>query len=119
MKMAILALIALASASAFAGTFACGQPERDSYEVAIERCNVGEVTYSDIEQAHLASIQADYDCKLILKGRYCYEAIKAAQFIVDGIKAEEQVGQKTYADVLQVQAQLAKYERICAPGTAR
>ena len=105
----------LIGGSSFAATPDCGKAELNNYLIAISQFENGVMTRTDVETARLANTQAAFDCKLIEKLQFCYEAPESADAILAGIEQGVNSGQRSEGDVVAAQAVVTKLTNFCAP----
>lgn len=86
---------------------------QEVYDQAQDRFNTGEVTRTDVEQAHRFLLDMQVRAKVIDQATYCPAALEAQKMILAGVKEESRVGQRSTADVVASLRELWRLRAEC------
>lgn len=113
MRKLIMAAVALAATGAHAYTKEAVKDAQDYYEHVMDRFNTGELTRSDVEEAHRFLLDMKYYAKEIPKDEYCGLATEAQTVVVVGMEEEARVGQRSTTDVVRAKRSLHELKAHC------
>lgn len=82
-------------------------------QIAQDRFGVGELNRSDVAGAELEHLDAQFDCRAILFGDYCTQAVPTVKTLVETLKELEKLGQVEFADVVRAQKKQVLVDDLC------